>query len=186
MGDKHDHAHEDHRSHDAHVHGSWEMFAALDDAQLSVTMKGPIVDMLGFERVPETDAERAFVADLKERLTSHQTMLAIDDRAGCTSSTPADIVLPAGFSDASGEDRKVHAHDDHDHAHDEHGDTDIHLNDLEITYIFNCASPSRLRSISVPAFDAFPAIESVEAVFLGDAQQAARRLMRDSQSLKID
>lgn len=191
--DDHDHEdHDDHRAHGVHVHGAWEMFAALDDARLTVTMKGPLVDVLGFERLPETDEERASVVELKERVMSYQTMLALDDRVRCEASEPAAVVLPEGFLTEVAANSEEHADDDHDHAHhdehddDHHDEHDIHKNDLEVTYVFNCASPTRLRSITMSGFDAFPAIESVEAVFLGDAKQVAGRLTRDSQTLAID
>ncbi len=209
----------DHRAHDVHVHGTWEMFAALDDAQLSVTLKGPLVDVLGFERAPKTDEERTSVARLKEQLKAPELMLATDERARCTLSAPEAVLLPEDFSpeitkasddheddhddhhhdedhhDADHHDEDHHDdghhHDDHeDHAdHDgdgNHADHDVHKNDLEVTYVFDCASPGRLRSITMTGFDEFPAIENVEAVFLSGATQSAGRLTRESQTLTID
>ncbi|MHA7871770.1 MAG: ZrgA family zinc uptake protein, partial [Hyphococcus sp.] len=58
-----------HRAHDAHVHGTWELFAALDDTQLSVTIKGPLLDVLGFEHAPTNDAERDTVQEIQDRLS---------------------------------------------------------------------------------------------------------------------
>ena len=216
-GDNHDdaeHHHDDHAHHDdgeanlgeqeAHVHGAWEMFAALDDATLSVTLKGPLVDALGFETLPASDEEWNAVAALKEKLLSHKSVLALDERARCDLETPAAIALPAGFSKAVAEDdhddhdHEDHGHDDHDdadhdhddhdhegHDHDDHAHHDIHTNNLEVTYVFDCASPTRLGGITVAGFETFPAMENVEAVFLGDVSQIVNQLDKKSPTLEI-
>ena len=154
------------------------MFAALDDAQLSVTLKGPIVDILGFEAAPASDQERQAVAALADRLKTVEVMLSLDQRAGCELSAPVAVALPEGFS-------SEHAHGDKDgaHAHDAH---DIHDSDVELTYDFVCASPARLGAITMTGFETFPGIETVDAVFLSDGKQAAHRLERRSQVLQIN
>lgn len=181
--DKHDHKHDHdhhHHSHEAHVHGAWELFAALDDAQLSVTVKGPIVDMLGFEAAPANDQERKAVADLAATLQTSEAMVSLDQRAGCTLSAPVIVALPEGFKAKADED---HSHD-HDHKHEhEH---DIHKSDIELTYAFTCTAPQRLITIALTGFTTFSGIETVDAVFLSDSKQAAHRLERRSQVWKID
>lgn len=171
--DDHDHDHDhDHHSHGAHVHGAWELFAALDGAQLSVTLKGPIVDILGFEAAPANDQERQAVAALADRLKAVEVMLSLDRRADCDLSAPVAVALPESFSS--------------EHADHAHGDHDIHDSDVELTYGFVCQSPARLGAITMTGFEAFPGIETVDAVFLSDGKQAARRLERRSQVLQID
>ena len=219
-GEHHDHDHHDdhdHRAHDVHVHGTWELFAALDDARLSVTLKGPLIDVLGFETVPDTDEEYSAVVRLKDQLKSSESMFTLDGRARCELSEPVAIVLPEGFSTETARraDDKAHDHDDkkEHHAHeseDSHSDHDVraadsapdgrlgpatarrhwrkspHSHDLEVTYTFNCASPDRLSEITMAGFETFPAIENVDAVFLGDALQIARRLESGSRIMQID
>ena len=176
-GESHDHHHH-HHSHDAHVHGAWEMFAALDGAQLSVTVKGPIVDILGFERRPASDQERKAVAALTDRLETVEAMLSLDQRADCALSAPVAVALPEGFSSESAQAGKDEAH--------AHGDHDIHKSDVELTYDFVCKSPARLGAITMTGFETFPDIETVDAVFLSDGKQSARRLERRSYVLQID
>ena len=187
----HDH---DHHTPQTHVHGAWELFAALDGDQLSVTFKGPLVDVLGFERLPTNEEERTALRSLKVQLSEAQPLLALDERAGCRMSKPAEILLPEGYADAitSGEksdaqntgeqshDHKVHQHNDH------HGEHDTHASDVEVNYIFDCRSPAKLREITATAFETFPGIEGVDAVFLGDATQEALRLTRGSNTLRLD
>lgn len=199
-----------HRSHEAHVHGSWEMFAALDDQLLSVTLKGPLVDALGFEAAPKTDKERNAVAALRVQLQSSEKVLVLDERAQCQLTEPATIILPESFSgDAGGaeaahenehsgyhdyhkddhhEDGHHDGHDNHgsDDGHEDHDDHSIHTNNLEMTYVFDCAAPTRLSEITVSAFETFPAIEVMDSVFLSDVTTVAQELNRDSRTLTID
>lgn len=180
-----------HHSHDAHVHGAWELFAALDDAQLSVTIKGPIVDVLGFETAPASDEERKAVADLAALLETPETMLSLDQRADCKASAPVVVTLPEGFSAQTEKADAHHAHSHDDHAHDDHNDHDhhdhdIHDSDVEVTYAFTCGAPQRLGAITLTGFTTFSEIETVDAVFLSNDTQAAHRLERRSQVLRID
>ena len=187
----HNHDHDDHQhhSHGAHVHGAWELFAALDDAQLSVTVKGPIVDVLGFETAPASDEERKAVADLAARLEEPDIMLSLDQRADCKASAPVVVTLPEGFAPRTEQADAHHAHDDHNHSHDhdhDHDNHDIHDSDVEVTYAFTCGAPGRLGAITLTGFTTFSEIKTVDAVFLSDDTQAAHRLERRSQVLKID
>ena len=205
------------KTQEAHVHGAWELFAALDDKQLSVTVKGPVVDVVGFERPPIDENEHTALKELHTQLIKPETLFLLSERAGCSLSEPAQIAWPEGFStdppsheddheyehdddhhsdhdghddhtDDHHEDHHEHHDEDHaDHDHDEeHDDHDHHASDLEVTYVFTCNAPTRLQAISMTGFDRFPAIENVDAVFLADAKQVARRLQRGSETLKIN
>ena len=188
-------------THDAHVHGTWELFAALDSKQLSLTVSGPIVDVIGFEHRPTDDKERATIKVLKARLEQPDNLIALNTRAKCVLAQPAQILLPAGFLTVHTTDKKNKSHRDENHQGDEggkhhgnheddyeaHEDND-HASNLEVNYVFNCKTPKRLRSITLTGFETFPSIENVDAVFLSDAKQIARRLVPGSNSkiLKIN
>lgn len=202
-----DHEHQDDELHtqEVHAHGAWELFAALDDRQLSVTVKGPLIDAVGFEHQPTDEEEFVAIRSLKDRLAEPKALFVINERARCTIAQPAEIVLPQGYEVEAkdGELEKPHeAHEtdsDHDHDahededehddhkdHDGHDDHDNHSSDVEAVYVFNCESPARLKAITANGFDTFRTIESIEAVFLGNSVQKALRLTRNSKSLQID
>jgi len=192
--------HNEHHAQEAHLHGAWELFAALDDKQLSVTVKGPLIDVVEFEHQPTSDEEFAAIQNLKTRLGAPQTMFKIDERARCAVAQPAEILLPQGFESESvnGEKESLHLIHENDAQHDhnthkaetnhddDHKGYDIHGSDVEVVYVFECKTPARIRSITATGFNAFPAIESIEAVFLGNNTQKAFRLTRNSKSLQID
>ena len=51
------------RAQDAHVHGEAILQLVIDDSGAFATFKSPAADIVGFERQPETDAEKQAVAD---------------------------------------------------------------------------------------------------------------------------
>ena len=112
----------------AHVHGAWELFAALDDEEsLSVTITGPLVDVLGFEHRPENESEFDAVRALKDRLGSPEEMFELDKRAGCDLNDPAEVIMPSGYLNEPQADEDHEDHEDHDgHDHDDHDDHDDH------------------------------------------------------------
>lgn len=187
-------AEEQRREGAAHVHGAWELFAALDDKRLSVTTKGPLVDILGFERAPQTDDQRRAITALSNRLAEPAIFLALSERARCVLAEPASVKLPENFDAEASSD---HSHDLEDEAHNshhadhhdaqaDHSDEDTHESDIEISYVFECAAPKRLREITMTAFNSFSDIETIEAVFLSDQKQIALQLTRGSKALRVD
>ena len=106
--DHHDTHHEDEAHHadedqtrasgSAHVHGAWTLFAALDDDLLSVTMTGPLQDVLGFESAPETPRQHAAVEAMLQDLSRADALIATDPGAQCEPSAPVDIGLPEDFN----------------------------------------------------------------------------------------
>ena len=170
-----------HRHH-AHVHGLWQMFAAMDDNRLSITVEGPLVDLLGYEHVPETKEERAALSRLKEALAT--PMVELDDQASCGLTDEIDVQWPDGFEDGAADRGNDHDHMGDDNGHDR--ERDGHTGDLALTYRFRCGSPETLGWIRYTGFASYPAVQDVEAVFVGDQGQNAARLSPSTPKLSID
>ena len=181
-----------------HVHGHWRMFAAIDGKELTLSLSGPAADVLGFEHIPQTEAEREAVRLLSETLGAPETV-ALSPAAKCKPAAPPELVLPEGFGARQGADDNSHsshhernaeepgeivaeAHDDDDH--DEHGDARQEA-EIEAVYVFSCSAPRKLDRIEHRLFDLYPSIEEVEAVFLTDAKQGAQALTRSAPDLRL-
>lgn len=149
--------------HGAHVHGQWDMFVAQDGDQLSITLQGPLVDILGFEHSPKTADQRAAVNKAKNQLDNPGILLTVDPDARCSPSQDPALRWPDGFD---------HDHDHHGEHH-AHGD---HAGNLEVTYSFQCRAVGKLNRITFEGFSTFPSLTQVDAVFLGDAGQVSDRL----------
>ncbi|MEZ5938670.1 MAG: DUF2796 domain-containing protein [Hyphomonadaceae bacterium] len=171
-----------HREAKAHVHGVAEISFVISGQTLSVSLDGPLANVLGYEHAPVTAEERKTAQTATRLLNDPLRIARPSDKAGCKPQTPA-IVLPF---DAPGR----HDHEDQHARDDEHGDADhgdaphVHM-DLEATYTFTCARIARLDHIDVTAFKTFPGIKTVEGVVLGPGIQFSRRLTPSAPVLKL-
>lgn len=165
-----DHAHESH-AHGAHVHGVAHLDAALDGRVLSVEIRVPGWDVVGFERAPRDGAEREKVAAARALLADGSRLLALEPAGSCVPSGPGRVALPAALVESADD----HDHADHDPAHDhDHGHDHAtgHPSDWSATWSFTCAEPSTLRAIRVDWFDAFPSTERIAVQWIGPDGQA--------------
>ncbi|MEO1016001.1 MAG: DUF2796 domain-containing protein [Pseudomonadota bacterium] len=200
------------RTAEAHVHGAWELFAALDGESLNVTIMGPLADLAGVEHAAGSPEETAALSALRAELADLDPIVSIGASAKCRLPSPAEIQRTSdsvhhvddddhdhderddGDHDEGHDDPDTdHAEDhdadhegDHDGDHDVHEDHGEHGADVEITYAFVCSAPNRLNALRVDAFKAFDGVETIDAVFLGDAKQVAARLTPANATLVID
>ena len=123
-------------AHGAHVHGIATLDVALDGEQLTAHLEMPGDTLVGFERPPADDAERAKLAEAKAVLSSPPRWIAPSLDAGCA--------LTANTLDASG----------FAAAHGGHADVDVEL-------AWRCAVPARLDALDVLLFGHFPRLERV-------------------------
>lgn len=189
------------QSHGAHVHGTYNLFAAVEGDQLAVNVSGPMYDILGFEHAPETEAEEAAISALKQKLMT-ENLVRLDPAAGCILKDSPKIIFPEGYEDPDHDEEghdhdEDHAHDeahDHgeDHAHDaDHGDDEHdegegnHGDNADITYSFSCSDLSLLGSLTFTGFAQFPDIKEIEAVLLTSDQQIAAELTEDAPTLLV-
>jgi len=193
---------------EAHVHGSWESFAALEDGKLTITLSGPLVDVLGYEHAPASEKEHKQLHQFEMNLAKAGLMVTPAAAADCVAAKPV-LVLPEKYQKALDEHKEHHDHGDHDHGDHDHGDHDHddhdhdehdhgehdhgehdhdehdHQADADITYVWSCASAAKLSAISYGLFSAYPAIKQVDAVFLGDDGQKAQRLTAKTSTFSL-
>ncbi|MCR9130337.1 MAG: DUF2796 domain-containing protein [Alphaproteobacteria bacterium] len=107
----------------AHVHGEARLSVAIDPASglALAELSGAAWNFYGFERAPETDAERETIASVNAAL-SEPGLIAFPERAGCTLAQ-TDIAGAGGDHDHNHGHDGDHGHDheaDHDHGHADH------------------------------------------------------------------
>ncbi|MEM8936166.1 MAG: DUF2796 domain-containing protein [Pseudomonadota bacterium] len=170
----------------AHVHGAWDLFAALDEQTLTITFVGPLTDLVGVEHPIGSAEEAAEIDALRVQLRVIDPLARLSSKAKCALAGPASVNAVQGVDL---DDRHAH-HEDHDHGgvhedpHHEHSH-DEHGADIEITYSFLCSAPKQLVAIDVSAFDMFDGIQKIDAVFLSESKQAAARLTAETAKLII-
>jgi len=147
----------------AHAHGVAELRVVVDGAQLDIALESPLDNLLGFERPPRTDRERAAVRAMAAKLRQAQTLFVPTAAAQCTlaavqlssAALPADLL---GEPKAAAVDAKM---DDDGHA------------DLDASFSFKCATPARLVGMEVGLMSAFPKFRKLNVQLVGPKGQSA-------------
>lgn len=150
----------------AHVHGLALLDVAFDGGRLQLDLEATAHDLVGFERAPRDEAEKARLDAARRTLLDHARLWQFNVAAGCVAEAPV-LEVPGTPEGAAA---KAHAHG-HGHEHgDGHAQEKKH-GDWRVRYRFQCRNPEALRAIDTGLFAAFPAIESVR-VQLIDASGA--------------
>jgi len=152
--DAHNHHHGHAHGHAAHVHGVAQLEVVAEGAELHLRLESPLESLLGFERAPRNDKERAAVAEMRKKLADAGKLFTPTSAAQCTLKS-VQVTAPTldGKVAASGE-----------HA------------DLEANFQFGCAQPAKLTGVEVRLFQAFPKMRRVEAQIISAKGQKATRL----------
>ncbi|MCS3515329.1 DUF2796 domain-containing protein [Pseudomonas grimontii] len=165
--DEHDHDHE-HGSLGAHEHGVGRLNAVLDGQALELELDSPAMNLVGFEHVATSAADKAKVAAARKQLENPLALFNLPKAAGCVISTQ-ELNSPL-FGDKPEADHDDDDHDDDakDGAHEHHHDhSEIHAH-----YQFTCATPTALSNLDLTqVFKTFPATQKIQVQLIGPSGQ---------------
>ena len=196
------------KAEDAHVHGEAILQLVIDDSGALATFKSPAADIVGFERHPETDAEKQAVADALAQLSDFTALFTLAEAAGCTiDHAHVDFEVEAAGDDHEDHDHHEEGEEHHDEdehheegeehhddneGHDEHehhdedemqaeaGHAEFHA-EFEMT----CADTSSLTSLQTSVFDLFPSLEALEVEAVTPAGQSGAELTPQSAEMSL-
>jgi len=177
------------QSLDSHEHGASELNVARLGNVLQVEFISPAFNLLGFERAPATEQERAQVAALTTQLDSSAWLFG-DALAACTMEVVM-LETPA-YSDHEVEDMHHDAHEDESHeAHGHEEGLDAHHDDqagshadVHIEYRFDC--PTALpANLEILAFEQFPGIEEITVQWITEQNQGMAELTASNTLLRL-
>ncbi|MBV4506769.1 DUF2796 domain-containing protein [Pseudomonas sp. BW13M1] len=155
------HAHDDH-DHDhgtlgAHEHGVAKLNAVLDGNTLELELDSPAMNIVGFEHVASSDADKAKVTAARQQLEQPLKLFGVAPAAGCKEDAQ-ELESPL-FGDAAQTDEDGDSHE-HGHAH-AHADVNAH-------YQLTCATPGKLTQIDLgPLFKTFPQTQKINVQLIG-------------------
>ena len=142
----------------AHTHGEGTVEVVMEVAKgkgnLSIRLELPLDVVIGFERAPRTEKEKADLA-AAEKLLADTTLFTPAEAAQC-SAQPVALSMPR-FEVKSGKGQADHA-------------------DVDVTYSYTCAAPAALKSINTAVFKHFKRLYRLEARRVGPDGQGAARL----------
>ncbi|MFL1479553.1 DUF2796 domain-containing protein [Pseudomonas grimontii] len=167
--DEHDHDHDhEHGSLGAHEHGVGRLNAVLDGQALELELDSPAMNLVGFEHVATSAADKAKVAAARKQLENPLALFNLPKAAGCVISTQ-ELNSPL-FGDKPEADHDDDDHDDDakDGAHEHHHDhSEIHAH-----YQFTCATPTALGNLDLTqVFKTFPATQKIQVQLIGPSGQ---------------
>ncbi|MCG8614290.1 MAG: DUF2796 domain-containing protein [Pseudomonadales bacterium] len=182
-----------HRQHGAHVHGTATLNIAQEGQRLDIIFESPAANLVGFEHAPENKQQKQALAEAVTQLKQGATLFTPNPEAECTlKSADLDSSLIHHNEHAEEHDDHDEEHDEHEadghyeehehneeHAHDkEHGHDEAHESHSEMlaTYQFHCASPEKLKTISVNLFKSFSGTEKITGQLITAQQQRALEL----------
>ncbi len=163
--DEHDH---EHGSLGAHEHGVGTLNVALDGPTLELDLDGPSVNLVGFEHIATTDADKAKVASARAQLENPLVLFSLPKAAECVVEAQ-DLESPlfeAAPEEAAGT-KKEHHH-----------------SDIEAHYAFTCAKPDALKALDLAQFfKTFPGTQKIKVQLIGGSGQQGSELTPKSPSL---
>ena len=171
------------QSADSHVHGNAELNVVLMGQQLQVEFVSPAINLLGFERPPNTDEEIATLNNTIEQLQRGGWLIEAIPTA-CQLSTE-EFAAPVYDEHDSSEHDHEHESSEHDHEHEssEH-DAEAHSN-FRVTYLYDCDSAPR-KQLKMLAFDHYSGIETLTVQWIADQKQGYARLNKDNPVLDLE
>ena len=163
----HDHDHE-HGSLGAHEHGVGRLNAVLDGQTLELELDSPAMNLVGFEHVATTAADKAKVAAARKQLENPSALFNLPKAAGCVISSQELNSPLFGDKPEADHDDDDHDHDAKDGAHEHHHDhSEIHAH-----YQFTCATPTALSNLDLTqVFKTFPATQKIQVQLIGPGGQ---------------
>ena len=180
------------QSADSHVHGNAELNVVLMGQQLQVEFVSPAINLLGFERPPNTDEETATLNNTIEQLQRGGWLIEAFPTT-CQLSTE-EFEAPVYDEHESSEHDHEHESSEHDHEHEssehdhEHESSDHHAeahSNFRVTYLYDCDSAPR-KQLKMLAFDHYSGIETLTVQWIADQNQGYARLNKDNPVLDLE
>lgn len=164
---------EEHREQGAHQHGHGSFEMAIEKSTVSINLRIPGDDIVGFEHPPANDKEKAAIEAAKKKLADALTLYGIPAAAGCK--VDDSNVHTHGYK-ADDDNHADHKHDEkpekatqakegekHDHDH-KHGS-------FHAKYTLTCAKPSAITALNFKFFASFPRSQELEIVAVSEKSQ---------------
>ena len=160
--------------------------------QLQVEFVSPAINLLGFERPPNTDEETATLNNTIEQLQRGGWLIEAFPTT-CQLSTE-EFEAPVYDEHESSEHDHEHESSEHDHEHEssehdhEHESSDHHAeahSNFRVTYLYDCDSAPR-KQLKMLAFDHYSGIETLTVQWIADQKQGYARLNKDNPVLDLE
>ncbi|MES2870885.1 MAG: DUF2796 domain-containing protein [Pseudomonadota bacterium] len=147
----------EHGSLGAHEHGVGSLNVALDGQTLELDLDGPSMNLVGFEHIATTDADKAKVAVAQAQLGNPLVLFSLPKSANCAIEAQ-DLSSP--LFEVAPEEAPAVAKGAHHHS------------DVEAHYAFTCSKPEALKTLDLSQFfKTFPGTQKIKVQVIGSGGQ---------------
>jgi hypothetical protein len=154
----------------AHLHGTAELTLALEGNALEISFQSPAANIVGFEHKATSKKHLKAVEQARVKMESSDLFLFFG----------SDCRLKQAKVDMSSviEQGSQYHHDHGDKDRDSHSE-------INANYSYECSKGEKLEALSVDLIPLFPAIGTLEVMWLTDSQQGAVELTAKSNIIRI-
>jgi hypothetical protein len=150
------------RKADAHQHGQGKLDIAIEGTTISMALEVPADDIVGFEHVARTKAEKAKVEAAKAQLADPLVLFGLAKSAGCTVQK-ADVKFEA---EATPDGKDGHT-------------------EVKAEYTVGCTNIADVKAIEFLYFKAFRSAEGLNVNLAGPTGQTAFAVTREKPRLEL-
>ena len=165
---------QEHREHEAHVHGIAHLNVALEGATVHIELESPAANIVGFEHKPNNEEQKQAVEQAVTALEDGAKVFTLTPAAGCE---PTATEVEWVMTDEDGHEEHAESEEAHHSEAEETGhDGEKTHSEFHAAYRFTCAEPDQLSGLEVKLFELFPATEEIDAQIIGRQGQTAAEL----------
>lgn len=175
------------RQLDSHEHGHGTLNVAIEGQRVLMELEAPGSDIVGFEHVAKSDADKAAVARARATLETPLSLFIFPKEAGCTVTAAKVSVISGEDHDSEEEGEASHdkSSDAHEHETDDGHEPEAAHNEYHGEFELSCARPDSLSSISFPYFDAFPGAQELEVNVITEKSQNTYEVERKNAQINL-
>ena len=193
-------------SAEKHVHGEAELFIVLEGKKALVELASPADNILGFEHMPKTEAQKAKVAKSLNALENSSSVITLSG-GNCTLADN-DVESPFAKGDKHNHDHgkkeKHHGHGHekhgkkekhHDHDEHKHGEKDDHHghdhheekthSSFRVMYTYTCDNAEQVSGATITAFTQFGGFEKIKVNWVKGSQQGSKTTTKADDKLSF-
>ena len=148
----------------AHEHGAATLHVVVEGDRLHLSFASPLDNLVGFERAPRNDKEKAAVKSAVERLRAPERLFVPTSEARCTRTSvdlDSPVIDPALLAKTG---KAAPSKSGGGHA------------SIEAEIAFRCEQPKALSGIEVKAFEAFRGLKRIDVQVAAANKQAGAKL----------
>lgn len=158
---------EEHEQHGVHEHGVATLAVAVGTEGVEITLESPAANIVGFEHVPTSDADKETLDDAVKKLEAGDELFTLNPEAECQLQDTE--VLSALLGDEMPAE------------HADQQEAEVAHNDIDIAWSYACAKPTELKEVAVKLFAAFPnGFQHIKAEWVTEKGASAMELTQDT------